>query len=108
MRILVAGASGVLGQPTVRELRRAGHDVVGLVRSDAGATVVANLGATAASRVSVASPDSVLPPGRYSTRNLLRGSPGAALQVSRTGRIRGYVPLPGRLGPRQSLILDLR
>jgi nucleoside-diphosphate-sugar epimerase len=45
MRILVAGASGVLGQPTVRELRQAGHDVVGLVRSDAGATLVANLGA---------------------------------------------------------------
>src|SRR5690349_8196520 len=45
MRILVAGASGVLGQPTVRELRRAGHDVVGLVGSDAGATRVANLGA---------------------------------------------------------------
>src|SRR5437773_2158493 len=83
----------------VAYLRRAGDHAV---------LVVANLGATAASRVSVASPDSVLPPGRYSTRNLLRGSPGAALQVSRTGRIRGYVPLPGRLAPRQSLILDLR
>src|SRR5213592_1350589 len=83
----------------VAYLRRAGDHAV---------LVVANLGATAASRVSVASPDSVLPPGRYSTRNLLRGSPGAALQVSRTGRVRGYVPLPGRLAPRQSLILDLR
>jgi len=45
MRVLVAGASGVLGRPTVRELRAAGHDVVGLVRSDASARVVAGLGA---------------------------------------------------------------
>jgi glycosidase len=70
--------------------------------------VVANLGATVVTRVSLASGDSVLPPGRYSARNLLGGSPGAALQVSRDGRIRGYVPLPGRIGTRQSLILDLR
>jgi glycosidase/predicted alpha/beta superfamily hydrolase len=70
--------------------------------------VVANLGATAVSRLAITSTDSVLPPGRYSARSLLRGSPGAVLQVSGDGRIRGYVPLPGRLAPRQSLILDLR
>ena len=69
--------------------------------------VLANLGATALSRVAVASSDSVLPPGTYATRNLLRGSPGRVLQVSGDGRIRGYVPLPSALGPRQSLILDL-
>jgi nucleoside-diphosphate-sugar epimerase len=45
MKVLVAGASGVLGQPTVRELREAGHDVVGLIRTDAGAKIVAGLGA---------------------------------------------------------------
>src|SRR6266536_2410177 len=45
MRVLVAGASGVLGRPTVRCLRAAGHDVVGLVRRDASARVVAGLGA---------------------------------------------------------------
>lgn len=45
MRVLVAGASGVLGRPTVRGLREAGHDVVGLVRSKAGAKIVAGLGA---------------------------------------------------------------
>src|SRR5436309_1477685 len=47
MRVLVAGASGVLGQPTVRALREAGHDVVGLVRSEASAQIVADLGAEA-------------------------------------------------------------
>jgi nucleoside-diphosphate-sugar epimerase len=45
MKVLVAGASGVLGQPTVRALRQAGHDVVGLVRSKASAQIVADLGA---------------------------------------------------------------
>ncbi len=69
--------------------------------------VVANLGATAVSRIAVTSRDSVLTAGRYGARNLLGGPRGAPLVVRRDGRVRGYVPLPGRLGPRQSLILDL-
>jgi nucleoside-diphosphate-sugar epimerase len=49
MRVLVAGASGVLGQPTVRELLAADHEVVGLARSDEAAAVIRGLGAAAAS-----------------------------------------------------------
>src|SRR3954447_20537065 len=45
MKVLVAGASGVLGRPTVQELQRAGHDVVGLARSDDAATTISALGA---------------------------------------------------------------
>lgn len=45
MRILVAGASGVVGQALLPLLRRRGHEVTGLVRSGRGATVVASLGA---------------------------------------------------------------
>ncbi len=45
MRILVAGASGVLGQATIWQLCHRGHQVVGLVRSQEKAAEVHELGA---------------------------------------------------------------
>ena len=48
MRVLVAGASGVLGQPTVRELLEAGHEVVGLARDGRAEEVIRALGAEVA------------------------------------------------------------
>ena len=44
MRILVAGATGVLGAPTVRALVGAGHEVVGLARSPEKAKLVETFG----------------------------------------------------------------
>ncbi len=47
MKVILAGATGALGVPLVRQLVSAGHDVVGITRGDSGERLLTQLGATA-------------------------------------------------------------
>ncbi len=48
MRILLAGATGVIGRPLLTLLARAGHTVTGTTRSAARASIISDAGATPA------------------------------------------------------------
>src|SRR6266536_2215783 len=98
MRVLVAGAAGVIGRPLINQLTAAGHDVVGLTRSapkreqlrKAGAEpVICNAldAAALASVVGAARPDVVVNqltalPSRISPRRIGRN-------LAATSRLRG-------------------
>ena len=90
---LTAGSAEVIAY-----LRRAGDKAV---------LVVANLGAAAVSRVSFTSGKGAISPGRYAALGLLAAQNGATLVVGPDGQLLGYVPLAGRLGPRESAVFDL-
>ena len=101
-------ANGALATGRLVPLSAASAEVAAYLRRAGGhaVLVVANLGAAAASGVSLSSGGHALPPGRYAARSLLGGRPGALLEVGADGRIAGYVPA-ATIGPRASLVLDL-
>jgi nucleoside-diphosphate-sugar epimerase len=59
MQVLLAGATGALGGPLIRQLIEAGHQVLGIARTQAGAERVSALGATPI-RVDVMDRDALL------------------------------------------------
>lgn len=69
--------------------------------------VVANLGDAAVSQLSISSEKGALTAGEYAAANLLGGPTVATLNVGQDGQLRGYAPLAGTLGPRESLVLNL-
>jgi uncharacterized protein YbjT (DUF2867 family) len=46
MRVFIAGGTGTIGEAVIKELRRAGHAVTGLARSEASDAKLRALGAT--------------------------------------------------------------
>ena len=68
--------------------------------------VIANLGTTPVSDVTLASRSAVLKPGRYALVPLLGGA-ASGLTVSSDGAIRGYVPMRS-IGPMESYVFELR
>jgi glycosidase len=107
--IHLRGANQALATGMLVPLAANNASVTAYIRrtGDHAVLVVANLGASAVA-VSIGSADGVLPPGRYEPRNLLGGPNGAVLEVSREGRMQGYMPVSSVLGPRERLVLELR
>lgn len=67
--------------------------------------VVANLGDSAVTDLSISSEPGVLPPGRYTLRNLLGGPAGTVIEVQRDGSFKGALAPPA-LGPREAVVLE--
>jgi glycosidase len=107
--IHLRGENEALGTGRLVALRASSPWVVAYLRraGDHAVLVVANLGDTQVSGVALGSADGALPPGRYAPRNLLGGPDAAPVEVAGDGDVRGYVPVPGAIGRRQVLVLDL-
>ncbi|HEU0300531.1 MAG TPA: alpha-amylase family glycosyl hydrolase [Longimicrobium sp.] len=100
--------NSALGEGRLIPLTATSDAVAAFVRRDGdrAVLVVANLGATPLSAVSLLSPEGALPAGDHAPRSLFGGEDGAPLTVGASGRVQGYVPLR-TLAPMSFHVLDL-
>jgi len=98
-----------LGDGTLVPLTTSNDAVIAYLRRDGNRSVlvVANLGADAASGVTLASSGTTLPAGHWTTRSLLGGSAAAPLNVTSSGALNDYMPLP-TLAAREGYLFELR
>lgn len=101
--------NGALGGGELIPLDASNDAVAAYLRRDGTriVMVVANLGATALSGVTVSSRDSVMRRKSYSATSLLGAGAPSRLVVGASGRVSGYVPLAW-LPARQAYVLALR
>jgi dTDP-4-dehydrorhamnose reductase len=81
MRILVTGASGLLGTQVVEIGRSRGHDVIGLSRAELDVTDASRVGATVARHA----PDAVVHCAAYTAVDRAEREPDLAFAVNRDG-----------------------
>jgi glycosidase len=107
--IHLRSSNEALGRGELVPLEASNPAVAAYVRRSGANTVlvVANLGKTPLSGVSVSSMERSIAPGRYSASDLLGGADASPLEVGADGRIVSYAPVP-TLAPRRSYVLSLR
>ena len=98
MRVFVTGATGNIGSRTVKELIAAGHQVIGLCRSDDKAAALAATGAEVY-RGSIADPDSLKDGAARSDDSITASPYGPATSAARILRHPGKVILAASRRP---------
>jgi glycosidase len=106
--IHLRGANAALAAGELVPLDASDPAVAAYLRRDEGhvVLVVANLGPTPLSGVTLSSPERVLSPGRYASTSLLGGHDAAPLRIRAHGRVQAYVALPS-LAPLEAHVLEL-
>ena len=106
--IHLRAANSALGSGVLLPLAASNGAVAAYLRRDGtrAVLVVANVGQTPVSGITLSSTDSVLASGEYGTRDLLSGASGGPLRVGTDGRVSASAPVAS-LGAMESRILEL-